>query len=146
MPPERTWKPTAMATRIAAISSSRRSRPARRSARSDRSPRATRSTAVSVIPPLLAGRGRLVSADALAELVLLDPSGLHDDVEIVPRDRHRREEPRLQLDLLLAAVPLRGLLDGLAGGERDRGTRGLLPQLARVLPHRHRLRAERDTI
>src|SRR5215470_5760460 len=78
---------------------------------------------------LLTCRGRLVGADTLAQIGLVDPSGLDDHVEVIARNGHRREQPRLQLDLLLAATPFRRLLDRLARSQRDRGAGRFLAEL-----------------
>src|SRR5690349_16646076 len=128
-----------MTMRSADISRSRRSRPARcHTTPPGRSPGTSACSTALVGPtPLkcarsLAGGGCLVAAYALAYLRLADPARLDDDVQVVTRDRDGREQPRLELDLLLATAPLRCLVDGRPGRKRDGGARRLLPKLARV--------------
>ncbi len=70
----------------------------------------------------VAGRDR-AGGDALAGRVLGDPAGVDDDVQVVLGDRQRREEDRLHLDALRAAVEGGDALDlvhGLAAGELGR--------------------------
>src|SRR5882757_7084141 len=117
------WKPIASAASTRLISTRRQSTPASRQlcAVLTRAPRSSSTTSDpprgsglawggparrperGCPTPSLAGCGRLVAADALAELFLLDPAGLHDHIEVVARDRHRSEEARVERDLLFAA-------------------------------------------
>src|SRR5580765_4491886 len=105
------WKPIASAASTRLISTRRQSTPASRQL----------CAVVGAVVTSLAGRRRLVAADALAELFLLDPTGLHDHIEIVARDRHRCEQARVEGDLLLAAVPGRRALRLLACHQGHRG-------------------------
>src|SRR5678816_436805 len=96
-----------MTTSSADINKRRRSRPVRRhTVPPGRSPGAAPLSAAAAGRAVLKSASsltrsrRLVATHALAHFGLADPAGLDDDVEVAPGDRHRREKPRLKLNLL----------------------------------------------
>src|SRR6476620_6228121 len=87
--------------------------------------------------------------DALADLVLLDPARIDDQIEVVSGNRDLLQEQRIHLDFLGAAAELHdpGNLGHLLAVGKQRSDLGrLLAKLAGVLPYGDRLRAERDAV
>ncbi len=86
---------------------------------------------------------------AAADDVLGHPAGLDDDIEVVPGDRHRRQQDGGHRHLARAVGPrldARKRRELGALGKRHRRLPRCPAEQARVLPHAHRLRAERDTV
>src|SRR2546428_10075690 len=92
--------------------------------------------------------GNLPGGHALAQIGLGDPACVEDVLEIVLRDRVRRQQDRAQ------AVPARGLERGRPAdlawigvlAQLDRSVAGGLAEQTRVLPYVDRLRTERDAV
>src|SRR5918992_403458 len=159
VPPDKMWKSTQMTAKAASMPSMRvsnsvalTSEPSERLGRSSRRSGSVGGALVTPIGswsrPALGAHRHCAGLDALADLLLGDPAGLDDDVEVVLGDRDRGQQDRGHL------VPAGGVerLDAADGrqlgalGELDRGLAGGLAELARVLPDRDRLGPQGDPV
>ena len=154
--PVRTWKAIAItASTPAMIDQAQVERTDLELARSDRRWRVRHrrrrpgATAVRCSPgtAILQAVGATGRATPLQAALVFDVAGLDRHVEVVRGHRHRLEEDRIHLTFFSPSAQTTAPSTFLPPGQRHRRrVAAFAAEVARVLPHRHRLRAERDAV
>src|SRR5690606_23652450 len=103
---------------------------------------------VYMVSVLVTGSDR-TSGNALADHVLGNPTGVDNDVEVVLGDSDGSDEEGVHFNALRTTGERHHaghFVEGLAASQLERHFCSLLAEFACVLPDRHGLRAERDTV